>query len=147
VPPGSRINPLYYRNCPLCSAFAREKWLAGWKDLLLRCPHHHSIFTVPHDLIPLWRYNKREFGEVLFRAGVESLRELLADDKYLGAVPGMLASLHTWDQTLLIHPHLHVMVPAGGLDPDGRWRAPKKDCLLPRQVFYNLQSITFNLFA
>jgi hypothetical protein len=127
-------NSCRHRNCPLCSAFAREKWLAAWKERLLDCPHHHIVFTVPHELIPLWRYNKREFADTLFRAGVESLRELLADPKYLGALPGMLAALHTWDQTLLIHPHLHVMVTAGGLDDEGSWCEPQKNCLLPRQV-------------
>jgi hypothetical protein len=127
-------NSCRHRNCPLCSAFAREKWLAGWKQRLLECPHHHVIFTVPHDLNPLWRYNKRPLGDLLFRASVESLRELLADDKYLGAVPGMLAALHTWDQTLRGHLHVHLMVSAGGLDGDGRWVEAKKKCLLPRAV-------------
>jgi len=127
-------NSCRHRNCPQCSAFAREKWLAAWKERLLDCPHHHIVFTLPHELNPLWRYNKREFGKTLFRAGIEALRQLLADPKYLGAEPGMLAALHTWDQTLLIHPHLHVMVTAGGLDGEGRWCEPQKNCLLPRQV-------------
>ena len=127
-------NSCRHRNCPLCSAFAREKWLAAWKERLLQCPHHHIVFTVPHEMIPLWRYNKREFADLLFRAATESLRELLADPKYLGARPGMLAALHTREQTQLIHPHLHVIVSAGGLDGEGCWHEPQKNCLLPRQV-------------
>ena len=127
-------NSCRHRSCPQCSAYAREQWLAGWKERLVGGPHHHVVFTVPHELIPLWRYNKRSFGDLLFRAGVESLRQLLADAKYLGAEPGLLAALHTWDNTLLIHPHLHVMCTAGGLDAEGQWRQPQKECLLPRQV-------------
>jgi hypothetical protein len=92
------------------------------------------VFTVDHELIPLWRYNKRLFANLLFQAGVGSLRELLADEEYLGAEPGMLAAIHTWDNVLLVHPHLHVMCTAGGLDAEGNWRQPKRQCLLPRKV-------------
>jgi hypothetical protein len=127
-------NSCRHRSCPGCSAYAREKWLAAWKERLIACPHHHIVFTVDHELIPLWRYNKRQFATLLFQAAVGSLRELLADEEYLGALPGMLAALHTWDNTLLIHPHLHVMCSAGGLDADGNWREPKRKCLLPRKV-------------
>jgi hypothetical protein len=127
-------NSCRHRSCPECMAYAREKWLAAWKERLIACPHHHIVFTVDHGLIPLWRYNKRQFATLLFQAGVGSLRELLADEEYLGALPGMLAAIHTWDNTLLIHPHLHVMCSAGGLDEDGKWREPKRKCLLPRKV-------------
>ena len=81
-----------------------------------------------------WSKSHLHVGNVLFRAGAESLRELLADDRYLGGVPGMLASLHTWDQTLLIHPHVHVMVSAGGLDADGCWRTRRRTPLLNNPV-------------
>jgi hypothetical protein len=127
-------NSCRHRSCPQCSAYAREKWLAGWKQRLIDCAHHHVVLTVDHDLIPLWRYNKRLFGDLLFQAGVQSLRELLADDAYLGAEPGILAAIHTWDNTQLIHPHQHIMCTAGGLDADGNWREPKRKCLLPRKV-------------
>jgi hypothetical protein len=126
-------NSCRQRNCSGCSAFAREKWLAAWKERLLDAPHHHVVFTISHDLVPLWRYNKRPFGDLLFRAAVETLREMLGDPKYLGGLPGMLAALHTWDQALLPHPHVHVMVTAGGLDQEGQWQKAKKDCLLPRK--------------
>ena len=104
----------------------RERWLAEWSERLLECPHHHVIFTLPHDLIPLWRYSKREFPNVPFRAAIDSLRKLLDDPQYLGATPGLLAGLHTWGQTLIEHPHLHVIVSAGGLTEAGQWVEPEE---------------------
>ena len=127
-------NSCQHRSCPLCALMARERWLADWKERLLDCPHHHATFTLPHELVPLWLYNKRTFPPILFRAGTDTLRELLADDKYLGALPGMMAGFHSWSQTLARHPHLHVLVTAGGLDEHGQWRTPNKDCLLPQAV-------------
>jgi hypothetical protein len=127
-------NACQHRNCPLCSLMARERWLANWKERLLDCPHHHVTLTVPHELVPLWQYNKEAFPAILFRAGIDTLRDLLDDEKYLGAVPGMLAGFHSWTQTLAKHPHVHILVTAGGLDEQGRWQTPKKGCLLPVPV-------------
>jgi len=112
----------------------REQWLQRWKQRLLVCPHHHSIFTLPHDFNIVWRFNKAEFAEVLFRAVSETLQELLRDPKYLGGRVGLLCALHTWNQTLQEHIHLHVLVTAGGFGSDGRWLQLKKSCLLPRKV-------------
>lgn len=127
-------NSCRHRACPQCAPRARDHWLRGWKDRLLDCPHYHIIFTVPQELRVLWRYNKSTFAKCLFAAASKSLLELLADPKYLGARPGILAALHTWSQTLAIHPHLHTIVTAGGLGADGRWKRPPKSCLLPRKV-------------
>ncbi len=123
-----------HRSCPQCAAIERERWLAKWTERLLDTSHVHVIFTIPSELHPLWRYNKQTFAGLLFAGCTQSLSELLADDKYLGARPGMLAALHTWGQKLDMHPHLHVLVTFGGLTADGCWRSPKKDCLLPRAV-------------
>jgi hypothetical protein len=123
-----------HRSCPQCAGLARERALAGWNERLLDTAHSHVIFTLPRELDPLWRYNKRTFSGLLFRGATQSLVELLADEVYLGATPGMLAALHTWGQQLPIHPHLHVLVSFGGLTGDGRWVEPKKSCLLPRAV-------------
>ncbi len=112
----------------------REQWLSGWKGRLLPCPHHHCIFTLPHDFNAIWRYNKAEFSNLLFVAASETLQELLKDPKYLGARIGVLCALHTWNQTLQEHIHLHVLVTAGGLDGTGKWLSCKKSCLLPRKV-------------
>ncbi len=127
-------NSCRHRCCPICNGLPRARWLNGWKHRLLPCPHFHTIFTTPHELLPLWRYNKAVFADTLFAAASETLRELLADEKYLGGKVGMLAALHTWSQTLAGHVHLHVLVTAGGLDGDGKWREAKKSCLLPRKV-------------
>lgn len=127
-----------HRSCPQCSALPRERWLEGWKARLLDCPHVHCIFTTPHQLLALWRYNKRQFADALFAAAVASLQELLADPRYLGARVGLLAALHTWSQTLAAHVHLHVLVTFGGWAEDGRWIAPKKSCLLPRKVLMQM---------
>jgi hypothetical protein len=127
-------NSCRHRACPQCAALERERWLAGWRARLLNCPHVHVVFTTPHDLLDLWRFNKRLFAALLFQAATSVLRELLGDEQYLGACVGMLAALHTWSQTLAAHVHLHVLVTAGGLTAAGEWRAARKSCLLPRQV-------------
>jgi hypothetical protein len=127
-------NSCRHRSCPQCNGLTRARWLEGWRQRLLPCPHYHTIFTTPHDLLPLWRYNKALFADTLFAAASQTLVELLADPKYLGARVGLLAALHTWSQTLAGHVHLHVLVSAGGLDDRGHWRLPVKSCLLPRKV-------------
>lgn len=127
-------NSCRHRCCPQCNGLTRARWLEGWKQRLLPCPHYHTIFTTPHDLLPLWRYNKAVFADTLFAAASQVLVELLGDPKYLGAKVGLLAALHTWSQTLASHVHLHVLVTAGGLGSDSQWRHPVKSCLLPRKV-------------
>ena len=127
-------NSCSHRCCPKCGWLPREKWLDGWRNRLLPVPHHHLIFTIPHSLNPLWRYNKRAFADVLFQAASQTLMQLLGSPDYLGARPGILAALHTWNQKLDVHVHLHVLVSAGGLTEDGTWVAAKKKCLLPRKV-------------
>jgi len=127
-------NSCHHRSCPACNALPGERWLRGWKARLLQTGHHHLVLTVPDKLNDFWRYNRALFARLLFSAVRESLLELLADKKYLGGRPGMLAALHTWGQMLPIHLHVHVLVTAGGLGPKGDWRRPKKKCLLPRNV-------------
>jgi hypothetical protein len=101
---------------------------------MLDCAAHHVVFTVPQELVPLWRMNKRRFAGALFGAAKDSLLTLLADPQYLGALPGLLGALHTWSQTLVAHPHVHFVVTSGGLAADGSWKTPKRECLLPRKV-------------
>jgi Transposase zinc-binding domain len=88
----AHYNSCHHRSCPLCAALERERWLAGWKERLLDCPHVHTVFTTPQDLVPLWRYNKKVFPELLFHAATDALRELLGDPKYMGGLPGLLAA-------------------------------------------------------
>lgn len=127
-------NSCRHRSCPLCGWLPKEQWLDGWRQRLLPCPHHHVIFTLPHQLNSLWRFNKSVFADTLFAAASQTLAELLDDPKFLGGRVGILAALHTWNQALQTHIHLHTIVTAGGLTGDLQWRTPQKACLLPRKV-------------
>ena len=134
----AHFNSCHHRSCPQCATLARDQWLAGWQQRLLDCPHNHTIFTTPQDLVPLWRYNKRLFVGLLFHAATDGLRELLADPEVPGRLPGMLGGVHTWGQQAAVHVHLHLLLTWGGLTPDGRWVEPKKSCLLPRKVLMQM---------
>lgn len=101
---------------------------------LLACDHFHVIFTLPHDLNPLWLGNVPVMSALLFHAVRDTLLALLADSKYLGAEPGIIAALHTWGQTLVLHPHLHCLVTGGGWTPLGEWVAVRNGFLLPARV-------------
>lgn len=92
------------------------------------------VFTLPSELAKVWRMNKQPIADALFNSSKDSLLTLLADPQFLGAQPGLLAALHTWSQTLSAHPHVHYIVTFGGLAPDGTWKTPTRECLLPRQV-------------
>jgi Putative transposase/Transposase zinc-binding domain len=111
-----------HRSCPRCAAPARAQWIDAQLARLLPCPHFHAVFTLPHELLPLWSFNREALSNLLFDCARRSLLQLMADPKCLGALPGVLMSLHTWGRTLCQHPHLHCLVTAGGLDPEGRWR-------------------------
>ena len=108
------------RHCPKCQSLKRLQWLEARMSDLLPVQYFHVVFTVPDVLNPLILRNQRVLYNVLFRAASETLREVAANPKNLGAQIGFIALLHTWSQTLLDHPHLHCVVPGGGLTPDGR---------------------------
>jgi len=114
------------RHCPKCQAQARERWLAAREQELLPTSYFHVVFTVPHELNLLAQDNPREFYHLLFTATAATLLEIAADPKHLGAEIGILSILHTWGQNLLAHPHIHCVIPAGGLSPDHRrWVPPR----------------------
>jgi Putative transposase/Transposase zinc-binding domain len=123
-----------HRSCPQCAYLQTERWLALQRARLLACDHYHVIFTLPHDLNPLWLANVPVMTALLFQAARDTVVELLADDKYLGAQQGIIAALHTWSQTLVLPPHLHCLVTGGGLTPDGQWQAVRNGFLLPVRV-------------
>ena len=116
------------RHCPKCQTNARNKWLATRQQELLPADYYHLVFSVPHTLVPLIWQNKRVLFKLLFDASAETLVEVAADPKHLGAEIGFLSVLHTWGQTLQPHPHIHCVVPGGGLSPDHtKWvRAPHR---------------------
>ena len=115
------------RHCPKCQSLAKERWLEARKQELLPVSYFHIVLTIPDDLNPIALVNQREIYDVLFKSGTETLQELGADPKHLGAEIGIIAILHTWGQNLMDHPHLHCIVPCGGLSRDGKdWIFPKK---------------------
>jgi len=107
------------RHCPKCQASARAKWLAAREAELLPVRYFHVVFTLPQQIGALALQNAREIYSILFRAASETLLTIAADRKRLGAALGFLAVLHTWGQNLHLHPHLHCVVPGGGIGPDG----------------------------
>jgi Putative transposase/Transposase zinc-binding domain len=127
-------NSCRHRMCPQCAWVQVERWLAKQKTRLLACDHYHVIFTMPHELNELWLANVEAMSQLLFASVHETLRELLGDGKYLGATPGIIATLHTWTQTLLLHPHVHCLVTGGGLTESGDWVAVRHGFLLPMRV-------------
>src|SRR4029450_1238120 len=132
----SRIwyNSCRHRSCPQCAYLQTERWLALHRARLLACDHSHVICTLPHDLNPLWLANVSMMTTLVFQAVHDTLRTLLADPKYLGAQPGIITALHTWSQTLVLHPHVHGLVTGGGLTASGDWQAVRHGFLLPARV-------------
>jgi hypothetical protein len=124
------------RHCPRCQAEARKRWLEQRKSELLPVPYFHVVFTVPDSLNAFALAGPRQFYDILFAAVRETLLVIAADPKRLGARIGALAVLHTWGQTLTLHPHVHCVIPAGGFSPDGsRWlHARRKNFFLPVRV-------------
>ena len=115
------------RNCPKCQATARARWLAQRQAELLPVPYFHVVFTLPQQIGRLAIQNAKPIYNILFHAASRALLETAADPRLLGASIGFLAVLHTWGQNLHLHPHLHCVVPGGGISPDGsRWIACRK---------------------
>ncbi|MGA8311047.1 MAG: IS91 family transposase, partial [Terriglobales bacterium] len=123
------------RHCPKCQSLARAKWLQDRQAELLPVEYFHVVFTVPEEIAALAYQNKKVIYSILFRATAETLRTIAADPKHLGAEIGFLAILHSWGQNLLFHPHLHCVVPGGGIAPDGKhWIACRPRFFLPVRV-------------
>jgi len=123
------------RHCPKCQANARDRWLDARRRDLLPVPYVHVVFTLPHQLAPLALQNKSEIYGLLFCASAETLLEVAGNPKHLGAEIGFFSILHTWNQQLLHHPHVHCVVPAGGLSADHcRWIPAANNFFLPVKV-------------
>jgi len=123
------------RHCPKCQAQARERWLQARQQELLPTSYFHVVFTVPHELNVLALTSAAVFYDLLFSAAAQTLIEVAANPQRLGAQIGVLAILHTWGQNLLLHPHIHCVVPAGGLSPDRRrWIATQHRFLVPLPI-------------
>ena len=123
------------RHCPTCQATAAARWLEARAAELLPVPYFHLVFTLPDALDPIALANPRVVYDLLLRSAAETVLEVAADPKHLGAQTGVLAVLHTWGQNLQFHPHVHCVVPGGGLSPDGtRWVASPSNFFLPVRV-------------
>ncbi len=123
------------RHCPKCQTGARNRWLAERTKELLPVRYCHVVFTLPHQLAPLAYQNKRILYRLLLRASAATLLEVAADPQHLGAEIGFLSVLHTWGQNLQHHPHVHCVIPAGGLSTDHtRWIQPRYPFFLPVKV-------------
>jgi len=127
------------RHCPTCQSLARAAWIDARIADLLDTEYFHVVFTVPQAVAEIALQNKAVVYGILFRTTAETLRTIAADPKHLGAAIGFFAVLHTWGQTLVHHPHLHCVVPGGGLSPDGtRWIACRPGFFLPVRVLSRL---------
>jgi hypothetical protein len=126
------FNSCRNRHCPKCQTGARERWLEKRRRELLPTPYVHVVFTLPRPLAPLALQNKKVVYDLLFRTSAETLLEVARDRKHLGAEIGFFSVLHTWSQKLELHPHVHCVVPAGGLSADRtRWIKPRYAFFLP----------------
>jgi len=129
------FNSCRSRHCPKCQTNARNQWLADRDKELLPVNYVHVVFTIPHELAWLALQNKKIIYDLLFRSSAATLLEIAADPKHLGAEIGFLSVLHTWGQNLQIHPHIHCVIPSGGLSPDRqRWVHPRYAFFLPVKV-------------
>ncbi|MCY7329055.1 MAG: IS91 family transposase [Saprospiraceae bacterium] len=127
-------NSCRHRACPKCQWPAQVKWVQERMGELLNTTYFHLVFTVPHALNPLFLSNDRALYNLLMRCAWETLDQLARQPQWLGAQTGMLAVLHTWGQKLDFHPHVHCVVPGGGVLPDGTWKPAKKGFFVPVRV-------------
>jgi len=123
------------RHCPKCQSLQRAQWIEARKAELLPVPYFHVVFTIPGALNPVALYNKTVVYNLLFQAVSETLKQVAANPKNLGAAIGFIALLHTWDQRLNLHPHIHCIVPGGGLGKENRsWIRSPENYFLPVSI-------------
>ena len=122
------------RHCPKCQTVTKEQWVEKQNQYLLNSGYFHVVFTLPDELNSIMLRNQSVTYGLLFKAVSETLLELCADKKFLGAKPGVTTVLHTWGQNLMFHPHVHCIVTGGGLTKDGKWQDSRKKFFLPVKV-------------
>ena len=122
------------RHCPKCQALSKERWIDNQKHSLLNVGYFHVVFTIPDTLNTLAFQNQKTVYDILLRSAAETLQELAADKKYLGATLGFTSVLHTWGQNLMHHPHIHCIVPGGGINTIGNWLPSRKKFFIPVKV-------------
>lgn len=122
------------RHCPKCQTLAKERWIDNQKSNLLDVGYFHVVFTIPDSLNSMTYQNQKAIYTLLFKTVAETLTELASDKKYLGAKIGFTSVLHTWGQNLIHHPHVHSIVPGGGLSSIGKWVNSRKKFFIPVKV-------------
>lgn len=122
------------RHCPKCQTLSKEHWIDNQKHSLLNVGYFHVVFTIPDTLNTLAFQNQKTVYDILFRSAAETLQELAADKKYLGATLGFTSALHTWGQNLMHHPHIHCIVPGGRMGTIGNWVSSRKKFFIPVRV-------------
>jgi len=115
------------RHCPSCQSLNREMWVLKQEKQLLPVPYFHVVFTIPHELNSLSMTYPRLIYGLLFKCSWESIQAFASDSKYLGAKTGMTAVLHTWGQNLMLHPHLHCIIPGGGITHSRQWKSTRNN--------------------
>lgn len=115
------------RHCPQCQGIDKELWIEDRKQELLPVKYYHVVFTVPHLLNELFRFNRKVMYSLLFEVAWDTLNEFSQDPAWLGAQSGAIGILHTWDQQMKFHPHVHFIVPAGGIDKNSQWKTTKQN--------------------
>ena len=113
------------RHCPKCQGHKKEQWIRAREEELLKVPYFHVVFTLPSELNRLCLYEPKKIYALLFKIAWQMIQGFSSNHKFLGAKPGMIAILHTWGQNLSLHPHLHCIVPGGGIAQSGKWKSAK----------------------
>ncbi|MDD4700331.1 MAG: IS91 family transposase [Oscillospiraceae bacterium] len=126
------------RNCPKCQALTKERWVMARMDDLLPVPYYHVVFTLPQELNRLAFIDNATIYDLLMRASAETLKALCLSPRYLSAEVGFITVLHTWGQNLVLHPHVHIVIPAGGLTTCGKFVVGSKKFFLPVKVMAKL---------
>jgi len=132
------------RSCPKCHGPQIERWLKSRETEVLPCGYFHAVITVPEELRPIFLKNQKIMYDLLMRTAADVIRRLCLSRKYLGAEPAILGVLHTWTSRMDYHPHVHLLISAGGVTPDGKsWREPKGKYLVPVKKLSKVIAIEF----
>jgi hypothetical protein len=126
------------RHCPKCQGSSAQRWFAAREQQLLPVEYYHVVFTLPGEVAQLAFYNKAQMYQLLFKAASQTLLTIAGDTRHLGAEVGTTMVLHTWGSSMMHHPHVHCIVPGGGLDNAKQWKACKKGFFLPVRVLSRL---------
>lgn len=126
------------RHCPKCQGASAKRWFAAREQQLLPVEYYHVVFTLPGEVAQLAFYNKAQMYQLLFKAASQTLLTIAGDTRHLGAEVGTTMVLHTWGSSMMHHPHVHCIVPGGGLDNAKQWKACKKGFFLPVRVLSRL---------